>query len=168
MRVRIIVLALMSTATVAQAGSISVVTTGKDVPRSIERINCPTCIAKPKKASQSVVELAPGTQKIEVRDVAGVKKVFRTESWLGGSPVVFVSKALPGQVPVIAESETKEVESVASAPATTSEQPAASAEANMIDERSTTAAVTADMGAKAKASVLPKPFDPSKLELRLN
>ena len=40
----------------------------------------------------------------------------------------------------------------------------------MIDEKSTTAAVTADMGAKVKVEVAPKAeiFDPNKLELRLN
>lgn len=168
MRLRIMVLALMSTAVAAQAGSINVVTTGKDAPRSIEKISCPTCVRKPKKEVQSIVELAPGTQKIEIRDIGGVKKVFRTESWLGGSPVVFVSKALPDSAPVIADGQPSEAESIAAAPATTPDRPAASAEADMIDEKSTTAAVTADMGAKAKADPKPASFDPSRLELRLN
>lgn len=170
MRLRIVVLALMSTAVAAQAGSINVVTTGKDAPRSIEKISCPTCVMKPKKEIQSVAELAPGTQKIEIRDIGGVKKVFRTESWLGGSPVVFVSKALPDSAPVIADGQPSEAESLESAPATASEKPAVSAEVDMIDEKSMTAAVTAETGAKAKADLLSKPasFDPSKLELRLN
>lgn len=170
MRLNILVLALLSSAATAQAGSIDVITTGKDVPRSIEKINCSGCVAKPKKEVQSVVELAPGTQKIEIREVDGVRKVFRTESWLGGSPVVFVSKAMPDSAPMIAEGQPVEVEDIASAPATISEQPSVAAEADMIDEKSTTSAVTADMGAKVKVEVAPKAraFDPSKLELRLN
>jgi hypothetical protein len=170
MRLNILVIALLSSATMAQAGSIDVITTGKDASRSIEKISCPSCVKKPKKVDLSVVELTPGTQKIEIREVAGVKKIYRTESWLGGSPVVMVSKALPDDAPVVAEATPDDANKVAAAPAAVSEQPAVSAEANMIDEKSTTAAVTGDMGAAVKAEVAPKAaiFDPSKLELRLN
>ena len=170
MRLNILVIALLSSAATAQAGSIDVVTTGRDAPRSIEKISCPSCVRKPKKVEQSVVELAPGTQRIEIREVDGVKKVYRTESWLGGSPVVIVSKALPDEAPVVAEAQTDDAENLASAPATISEQPTAAADADMIDEKSTTAAVTADMGAKVTVEVSPKvqTFDPNKLDLRLN
>jgi hypothetical protein len=170
MRLNILVLAVLSSAATAQAGSIDVVTTGKDVPRSVETISCPSCVRKPKKVEQSVVELTPGTQKIEIREVDGVKKIYRTESWLGGSPVVIVSKALPDEAPVVADAQPDDAENIASAPATTSEQPTVAADADMIDEKSTTAAVTADMGAKVKVEVAPKAetFDPNKLELRLN
>ena len=170
MRLNILILALLSSAAAAQAGSIDVVTTGKDAPRSIEKISCPGCVKKVKKEVQSVVELAPGTQKIEIREIDGVKKIYRTESWLGGSPVVMVSKALPDEAPMLAEGQPVEADDVASVPATVSEQPADSAELDMIDEKATTAAVTADMGAKSKVEVAPKAraFDPSKFELRLN
>lgn len=165
-----ILVALLSSAATAQAGSIDAIKTGKDAVRSIETISCPSCVKKPKKVEQSVVELAPGTQKIEIREVAGVKKIYRTESWLGGSPVVIVSKALPDDTPVVADVQPDAADTVASAPATISEKPALAADANMIDEKSTTAAVTADMGAEMKVEVAPKAetFDPSKLELRLN
>ena len=169
MRLNILIIALLSSATMAQAGSIEAIRTGKDVARSVEKISCPSCVRKPKKV-ESVVELTPGTQKIEIREVAGVRKIYRTESWLGGSPVVMVSKALPDDAPVVAEAKPDDADKVATVPATISEQPAASAEADMIDEKSTTAAVTADMGAEVKVEVAPKAaiFDPSKLELRLN
>jgi hypothetical protein len=168
MRLNILVLALLSSAVTAQAGSIDVVTTGKGVPRSIEKINCRSCVATRKKVAQPAIELMPGTQKIEIRMVDGVKKVYRTEAWLGGSPVVMVSKALPDEAPAVVEGGPVDAETVVSAPATISEQP--SAAADMIDEKSTTAAVTADMGAEVKVDVAPKAqaFDPSKLELRLN
>ena len=170
MRLNILVLALMSSAFTAQAASIDLVTTGRDASRSVEKIKCPSCVAKPKKAEQSVVELAPGTQKIEIREVGGVKKIYRTEAWLGGSPVVMVSKALPSETPVVTDEQPDDADKVASVPESASEQPATSADADMIDEKSTTAAVTADMGAKTKVEVAPKAeaFDPSKLELRLN
>ena len=169
MRLNILVLALLSSAVSAQASSIDVVVTGKDAPRSIEKISCPSCVAKPKKVVQSVVELAPGTQRVEIREVGGVKKIYRTEAWLGGSPVVMVSKALPDEMPVLAEGQP-DAENIAAAPAAIADQPAVSVEANTIDEKSTTAAVTADMGATVKADVTPKAqtFDPSKLELRLH
>lgn len=170
MRFNILVIALLSSAATAQAGSIDAIKTGKNAPRSIEKISCPSCVKKPRKVEQSVVELAPGTQRIEIREVAGVKKAYRTESWLGGSPVVMVSKVLPGEAPVVAEARPDDSKDVASAPAAISEQPTVAAEADMIDEKSTTAAVTADMGAHVKAEVAPKPaaFDANKLELRLN
>lgn len=169
MRLNILVIAFLSSATMAQAGSIEAIRTGKDVVRSIEKISCPSCVKKPKRV-ESVVELTPGTQKIEIREVAGVKKIYRTESWLGGSPVVMVSKALPDDAPVVATAQPDDDANVAAVPAATSEQPAASAEADMIDEKSTTAAVTADMGAEVKVEVAPKAaiFDPGKLELRVN
>jgi hypothetical protein len=170
MRLNILVIALMSSATMAQAGSIDTIKTGKDAARSIEKISCLSCIKKPKKAEQSVVELAPGTQKIEIREVGGVRKIYRTESWLGGSPVVIVSKAMAVETPVLADAQPDAADTVASAPATISEKPAVAAEVDMIDEKSTTAAVTADIGAEMKVKVAPKTesFDASKLELRLN
>lgn len=170
MRLNILVLALLASAATAQAGSINLIKTGKDAPRSVEKISCPSCVRKPKKAEQSVVELAPGTQKIEIRDVAGVKKIYRTEAWFGGSPVVVVSKLTADQQPAVADAQPGDAEKVASAPETVSEHPAVSADANMIDEKSTTSAVTADMGAEIKVDVAPKAetFDPNKLEFRLN
>ena len=169
MRLNIMVLALLSSAISAQAGSIDAVTTGKETARSIEKISCGGCVVRAKKKEQPVVELAPGTQKIEIRDVDGVKKIFRTEAWLGGSPVTYVSKALP-DIPVVAEEKPAKTDDVAAAPEIRIDKPATSAEADMIDEKSTTAAVTADAGAELKVEVAPKAaaFDPGKLELRLN
>lgn len=170
MRLNIMVLALLSSAVSAQAGSIDEVKTGKDSARSIETISCSGCVAHAKKKVEAVVELTPGTQKIEIRDVGGVKKIFRTEAWLGGSPVTFVSKALPDDPAVMAEDKPVQADAVASAPDVTIDEPTAPAVADMIDEKSTTSAVTADTGAEVKVEVAPKAaaFDPGKIELRLN
>jgi hypothetical protein len=32
-------------------------------------------------------------QQSQIRDVGGEKKLYRTEGWMGGSPIVFVTKA---------------------------------------------------------------------------
>lgn len=61
---------------------------------SIKTLDCDHCPALKPKASAStytVPELAPGTQKTEIVDINGQKKLVRTEAWLGGSPVVHVS-----------------------------------------------------------------------------
>jgi hypothetical protein len=57
--------------------------------------DCPPLKPKVTEKEYDVPTLAPGTQSIVVRSVDGEKKVLRTEAWMGGSPVVFVSKPTP-------------------------------------------------------------------------
>ncbi|RFB97175.1 hypothetical protein B5K11_04505 [Rhizobium leguminosarum bv. trifolii] len=85
----------------AMASSIEVI--GKAAPRPSEGSivtescgACPPLQAELVKRDYTVPELKPGVlQASEVRDVGGEKKIYRTEGWMGGSPVVFVSKATP-------------------------------------------------------------------------
>lgn len=85
----------------AMASSIEVI--GKAAPRAAEGsivtescADCPPLQAEITKKDYTVPELKPGAvQASEVRDVGGEKKIYRTEAWMGGSPVVFVSKATP-------------------------------------------------------------------------
>ncbi|EJC82812.1 hypothetical protein Rleg4DRAFT_4541 [Rhizobium leguminosarum bv. trifolii WSM2297] len=84
----------------AMASSIEVV--GKAAPQAESSIVTESCAACPPlqaeliKKDYTVPELKPGVlQASEVRDVGGEKKIYRTEGWMGGSPVVFVSKATP-------------------------------------------------------------------------
>jgi len=42
-----------------------------------------------------VPTLEAGTQSVVVRNIDGQKRVVRTEAWMGGSPVTFVSKPTP-------------------------------------------------------------------------
>ena len=168
MRLNILILALLTSAGAAQADSIEAVRTGHDPIRSIETIDCDSCIREEKqKQAQATIELAPGTQKVEIREIDGVKKVYRTEAWLGGSPAVYVSKALPDEQPAVAEAQPEALKDMAAAPIA-SEQPPVSADADMIDEKATTSAVTADTGAEAKVEPKKTVFDPSALELRIN
>ncbi|MGV3548251.1 plant virulence effector HPE1-like domain-containing protein [Rhizobium sp.] len=170
MRLHILILALLSSAATAQAGSIDVVKTGKDRVRSIETISCSGCVARARKKVEPVIELAPGTQRIEIRDVNGVKKVFRTEAWMGGSPVTYVSKALPDDPAVIDAEAPVKIDDVAVAPDAVIDTPEAPVTADMIDEQAKTSAVTADEGAEAKVEVTSNraAFDAGKLELRIN
>ncbi|NLS17895.1 hypothetical protein HGP16_15130 [Rhizobium sp. P40RR-XXII] len=57
--------------------------------------NCPPLKPKVAEKEYTVPTLTPGTQSIVVRSVDGEKKVVRTEAWMGGSPVMFVSKPTP-------------------------------------------------------------------------
>ena len=63
-------------------------------PSIIEKrcADCPDVTRKAKEPAYKVPELAQGTQKTEIVDINGEKKLVRTEAWLGGSPVIHVSK----------------------------------------------------------------------------
>lgn len=92
--------AILLTAGSAMASSIEVVgSSGSKDAGSIvtESCNqCPPLRNESRKKDYTVPELQPGAfQSMEIRDVDGEKKIFRTEGWMGGSPVVFVSKATP-------------------------------------------------------------------------
>ncbi|MBB3460367.1 plant virulence effector HPE1-like domain-containing protein [Rhizobium sp. BK377] len=91
----------------AMAGSIEVV--GSSRPKEAGSIitetcdQCPPLQLEASKKDYSVPELRPGAlQHAEVRDVDGEKKIYRTENWMGGSPVLFVSKATPEQMLALA------------------------------------------------------------------
>ncbi len=67
----------------------------ENVSGSLVDIICATCpklkvVTVP---STYVVDvLAPGTQKVEFKKINGEMKMVRTDAWMGGSPVVFISK----------------------------------------------------------------------------
>ena len=140
-----------------QAGSIDVVKSD-DVNRSIDFVTCAECPAlKTKIVEEPEVTLKPGTQTIEVRKVNGELKVFRTEAWLGGSPVTFVSKA-SGDLIIKQSAENVPADDPKAAPV-------------LIDKDATTSAVSADMDAQPAIAEKPKQvqaLDPQTLQLRLN
>jgi len=101
--------------------------------------NCQPGKAEIAKTQYMVPELKAGTQSIVIRQMNGEDKVVRTEAWMGGSPVVFISKASP--------------EALA----------AANVPADGVDLGATTGALTPDT--KAPAAV-PSLLDTSGFELR--
>src|SRR5262245_2605803 len=96
MRFLLPTLAIAVLASPVLASSIEPVASGGPGQGSVKTISCAECPAlkEEEKASTYVVpEIEPGTQKVEIREVDGERKMFRSEAWFGGSPVVFVSKA---------------------------------------------------------------------------
>ncbi len=76
----------------AMASSIEVVHGGRTSNGSVLIITCGTCSSTPLSAKAlTKAVLKRGTQSISMRDVDGRKETVRTEAWLGGSPVTFVS-----------------------------------------------------------------------------
>lgn len=99
MRPMILTAAFLLTASSAMASSfLSADGATKTSGNSIETRSCVDCPPKkPEIAKHAYVvpELPVGTQTMEVRQINGEQKVVRTEAWLGGSPVVFISQPSP-------------------------------------------------------------------------
>jgi hypothetical protein len=140
------ILAASTGATPAFASSIDLVSGLSTGGSSVLQITCTQCPAPKPKISRNqyqVPNIASGDQSAEIVDVDGKKTLRRVESWLGGSPVVFMTSA-DGWA-------TKGSVIVASAPAP-----------DGIDRDATTAAV-ADI-APPKG---PVPINQASFELRL-
>ena len=146
--------AVLLAATPAFAGSFEPLS-GTTTAGSIETVSCADCPAlKPKRelSTYHVDAIAPGTQKVEIREANGERKIFRTEAWMGGSPVLFVNKA--------------PAETVQAADA------AAPAEDTTIAVDTTAKTSALDSGAardaKSAAMASSQEFDPAGFELRVN
>jgi hypothetical protein len=152
---RMILLAGMMTMTTAAhaESSIDVITTN-DASPSIDFIHCTDCAPlKSKKAAVPEVVLKPGTQKVEVKQVDGELKVFRTEAWLGGSPVTYVSKVGTDLMDKqsVASASDQNVQPIAGDNAA---KTAAIEEKPVVAEDNTVAHATdADQGAKTKVTL---------------
>lgn len=156
MRTLLPTLAFVLLAAPAFAGSIESVTAGAP-SSSISMVRCEECPAlKPKEKTSGyhVDAIEPGTQKVEIREQNGERKIFRTEAWMGGSPVLFVNK-LPVEAVQAAETETPQDENAAA------ETVDASAKTSAVGAEASHDAVTADVAASRE-------FDPGTFELRTN
>lgn len=79
----------------ASASSIEIVKANEDLDsKSIQTLSCAECppIVVEKRITYVVPVIEKGTERIELKEIDGQTKSFRTEAWLGGSPVVFVNK----------------------------------------------------------------------------
>lgn len=154
MRTLLPTLAFVFLAAPAFAGSIEPVA-GTVSGGSIADVSCVGCPAlKPKRETSAyhVDAIEPGTQKIEIREANGERKIFRTEAWMGGSPVLFISKA-PAEAVQAAD---------AALPAdNTTVAVDNSAKTSALDEDAAQKAATASMASSRE-------FDPAGFELRLN
>ena len=152
MRTLLPTLALILLAPPAFADSIQPVT-GAVSAGSIETIrctDCPTLKEKLKTATYHVDAIEPGTQKVEVREENGERKIFRTEAWMGGSPVLFVSKA-PAEAVEAADADKP-------------------ADAVIVDASAKTSALNEGAARQATEASMTgsREFDPETFELRLN
>ncbi len=158
MRLHILTAAIVLAGSPALGSSIEyLTTTPRPESESVAIVHCKGCPdikAPERKRSYVTPELAPGTQRTEIRDVNGEKKLARTEAWFGGSPVVFMSK-LPADFALAAAPDAAPAGTDAiDASATTSALPGAKPAATPAD---------GDRSAKATGDI-----DPAKFELRLN
>ncbi len=82
-------------ATSAHASSIEPIATANAKSPSITQMPCTQCppLAAKKASSYVVPVVEPGTERVEIKEIDGHMHLLRTEAWLGGSPVVFVTKA---------------------------------------------------------------------------
>lgn len=151
------------------ASSIEVIATG--APKSADSIvalHCTDCDTAPRPVSdrQYVAPvLAPGTQQVELKTDGAETRIVRTEAWLGGSPVVYVSKGPRWLV----EDKGSLLATAAPAPAAGDGVDAGLKTAAVSpSETATSAGIVADpaAGAGGPAEVLPKPLDTSAFELR--
>lgn len=164
-------------ASAASAESSIDVITKDDAPHSIDFIKCTHCAPlKSKKADVPNITLKSGTQRIELKTVNGVLKVFRTEAWMGGSPVTYVSKAstdlMDRQTAEAVPAAEQEIQPLAIDKDTARTASAETgAEATVTIDKDTTSSTTADMSGDPAPAAEPKTaqaFDPQTFQLRLN
>lgn len=147
----------------AMASSIEYVNGAHTSNGSFVRLDCAGCQPVKDKAAPegyAIPSIEPGTQHTEMREVEGKRTLVRTEAWLGGAPVTFVSTNpawMQAETPSTAIATYGEGEAVAH-PEETASTPAG------IDVTTTTAAVkeiSADnAAAPASASVIAAPEFP--------
>jgi hypothetical protein len=156
MRSLLITAALVYAAGPAAASSIDNITSGEAVNSSVATVSCEACppLQPKKKPSYVVPDLAPGTDRVELKEIHGEVKSVRTEAWLGGSPVIFVNDASDDAIRA-AGMETSEP---ALADISSGTLPAAIAEIS-IDHTAKTAAVAASMASDGSRKIDPAAFD---------
>ncbi|WP_018238979.1 plant virulence effector HPE1-like domain-containing protein [Ensifer sp. BR816] len=166
MRSLLITAALTLAAGTATASSVEDVTSGTAVNSSVATISCSQCppLQPKKKVSYVVPELAPGTAKLELKEIDGEMKSVRTEAWLGGSPVVFVNKASEDVIKAAA---------MKADPAPTGAAATSIAAVAAVDRTAKTAAVAIVARAEPVSASMDggsrsQEFDPSGFELRLD
>jgi hypothetical protein len=87
--------AIVLASSTAFASSITTIAGAHGAGPSIVQKRCAVCEPlKPRAEASSyrVPDLEYGAQKTDIVEIDGEKKIVRTEAWLGGSPVIHVSK----------------------------------------------------------------------------
>ncbi len=175
MRALIFTLTSLVAASTASASSLENVISGEHVNSSISQLSCGQCppLVVKKRTSYIVPDVAPGTDRVELKEINGEMKLVRTEAWLGGSPVVFVSKATDLDIKQAhaAEESTGDLARAATADAQPAEAQATATPAIIDTAAKTSALSMASMA--APAVVTPEDshsqeVDLENFQLRLN
>jgi hypothetical protein len=172
---------LCAGASAASAASIESFQPTASTRSSIVEVGCPICTLEAEKraAAEATIKLAPGEQIIEVRELGGEKMIYRTEGWLGGSPVVMVSKASEADLIALGMFETGSEQAAVpdavnhgeGAPVTEKAVTEPALVAPPLFEpviANTAPGVDTDTTTSALGEKPPKPFDASQFQLRLN
>lgn len=174
MRLLLITTGIALAAGSAWASSIEDVVSGQAVNSSVATVSCTQCppLQDKKKVTYVVPEIEKGSERIELKEINGEMKLVRTEAWLGGSPVVFVSKPSDGVLKA-ASSGTEQADVATAAALGDLATPSMHDIAKpVIDETAKTAAVQtitrAEPAVAAAVAESSRHFDPTSLELRLN
>jgi len=175
MRALLFTFASLAAASTAGASSLENVVSGEKVNSSISQLSCGQCppLVVEKKNSYIVPEVAPGTDRVELKKINGEMKLVRTEAWLGGSPVVFISKASDAD---IQQARAKEPHTGDLAKAVTADAPPVEARARatveIVDMAAKTASLaiasTAGMAAVTPQDTQSQEVDLENFQLRLN
>ncbi len=166
MRSLLITAALFCAAGTAAASSIEDVVSGEAVHSSVATISCAECppLQPKKKSSYVVPELEPGTDRVELKEIDGKLKSVRTEAWLGGSPVVFVSKASEEAITAAA----LEADQAHPAHASTSRSAPPSVAIDVTAKTSSVGTLSRVEPVSAAMAGASREFDPSAFALRLD
>ncbi len=157
----------------AFASSIETPTSSPRENGSIAAISCASCpplVIKKKKLSYVVPEVASGTERVELKEMNGKMRLVRTEAWLGGSPVVFVTTASED---VIKAAQAKSLpQPVASGTVDVNPAEAQAAAVVGVDSSAKTSAlgtISTETTKSISADIAPsQEFDPAGFELRLD
>ncbi|OOG76688.1 hypothetical protein B0E45_00645 [Sinorhizobium sp. A49] len=175
MRLLLITTAVALAAGSAWASSIDAVVSGQAVNSSVAAVTCPQCppLQNRKKITYVVPEIEKGSAKVELKEINGEMKLVRTEAWLGGSPVVFVSKPSADVIKAASGGTGQADVATAAALGDLANPGDHGAVAPTIDETAKTAAVQTMTQAgpavtAAATGETSRQFDPTSLELRLN
>jgi hypothetical protein len=174
MRTLLLTLASLATAGTAGASSLENVIPGSNA-NSVSQFSCTHCppLVVKKTSNYIVPDVAPGTERVERKEINGEMKLVRTEAWLGGSPVVFISKAPeePVKAAQVEPEPQQLLPGVASAAADGVPADAPAAAIAVIDTTAKTGAVTtasmAEMGAVTPQNSHSQEVDLENFQLRL-
>ncbi|WP_275789294.1 plant virulence effector HPE1-like domain-containing protein [Pararhizobium gei] len=166
MRILLLTLASLAAAAPAAASSIEIVASGTLGNGSIEQLSCSHCpppVVR-KKTGYVVPEVPAGTDRVEFKEINGEMKLVRTEAWLGGSPVVFISKASPEAVEA-ARSKAAPNTLAAGAATTTPLEAEATTTLPVIDDVATTGSLNGPSVA-GMAGITPKDSHSQEVDLQ--